>query len=182
MSRLGLFLLGLLTRVTSGSAAVGVLAGVMVILWLTLSPGWNGLLEAYGSPFYGFLTIVFGTVTILGVGSAAAWIFPSGRPDGTGAQPGQTRNRPGSCEDDTAGLPRPSLGETCAFDRNLRVDSSNNTRSTFRSKTTLELCLLTSARGGNMLSNPSTNRRPVGGCCPRIPWPSNPSTHCMVWS
>lgn len=72
---LGLFLLGFLSaRATSGSAAVGVTAGVAVILWLTLSPGWTGSIEAYRSPFHGFLTIVFGTVTILGVGWAASWI------------------------------------------------------------------------------------------------------------
>lgn len=73
---LGLFLLGFLSRrTTSPAAAVGVSAGVVVILWLTLSPAWTGALAPYRSPFHGFLTIVIGTVTILVVGWAASWVF-----------------------------------------------------------------------------------------------------------
>jgi SSS family solute:Na+ symporter len=66
---LGLFLLGFLSRrTTSRSALVGVIAGVLVIVWMSLSPGWTGGLAAWKTPFHGFLTIVFGTLAILVVG------------------------------------------------------------------------------------------------------------------
>jgi len=69
---LGLFLLGFLSRRASSRAAVaGVLAGVLVILWMSLSPGWTGTLAALRSPFHSFLIIVFGTAAILVVGFAA---------------------------------------------------------------------------------------------------------------
>ena len=69
---LGLFLLGVLARrASSRSAAWGVGAGVLMILWLTLSPKWTALPDMLRSPFHGFFTIVFGTTTILLVGFAA---------------------------------------------------------------------------------------------------------------
>jgi SSS family solute:Na+ symporter len=65
---LGLFLLGFLSRrATSADAAAGVTAGVIVILWMTLSPH---------SPFHANLIVVFGTLTILGVG----WLLTARRP------------------------------------------------------------------------------------------------------
>lgn len=63
---LGLFLLGRLVRRAGNREAVGaVVIGVLVIIWLTLSPRWAAWPEALRSPFHGFLTIVFGTLTIL---------------------------------------------------------------------------------------------------------------------
>lgn len=68
---LGLFLLGFLTRRTTNRAAIaGVAAGVVVILWMTLSPKWTSLPDALRSPFHGFLIIVFGTAAIVLVGLA----------------------------------------------------------------------------------------------------------------
>ncbi len=67
---LGLFLLGFISaRVKSQSAAIGVICGVLVISWMSLSPfvftgSWSGL----RSPFHANLTIVLGTITVLFVG------------------------------------------------------------------------------------------------------------------
>lgn len=75
---LGLFLLGMISRKAgNGAAVVGVMLGVMVILWMTLSrteiwpPGW----AAVASPFNNYLVIVFGTLTILLVGWLLASFF-----------------------------------------------------------------------------------------------------------
>jgi solute:Na+ symporter, SSS family len=66
---LGLFLLGFLSRLATNRAAItGVIAGILVILWLTFSPGWDGSLASLRSPFHSFLTIVFGTAALLLVG------------------------------------------------------------------------------------------------------------------
>jgi SSS family solute:Na+ symporter len=75
---LGLFLLGLLSRRTNSRAAlIGVAAGVLVIVWMSLSSKWTGALAAWKTPFHGFLTIVFGTLAILVVGMvASAWNRP----------------------------------------------------------------------------------------------------------
>lgn len=63
---LGLFLLGLMSRRAHGRAALAATAvGVLVILWMTLSPGWNWLPDGTRSPFHSFLIIVFGTTAIL---------------------------------------------------------------------------------------------------------------------
>jgi SSS family solute:Na+ symporter len=68
---LGLFLLGFISRrIPSRAALVGVVAGVLVILWMTLSPRIESLPTAFQSPFHGFLIIVFGTATILLTGLA----------------------------------------------------------------------------------------------------------------
>lgn len=72
---LGLFLLGMLSR-RSGSreGLAGVTVGVLIILWMSLSPKWTGQWAAFHSPFHNFLTVVFGTVAILLVGFLlAAW-------------------------------------------------------------------------------------------------------------
>ncbi|MEY4939345.1 MAG: hypothetical protein RIQ93_1080 [Verrucomicrobiota bacterium] len=68
---LGLFLLGVLSRAASRGALIGVLAGVVVILWMSLSPKWTGAAGAWRSPFHGFLTIVLGTAAVLLVGLLA---------------------------------------------------------------------------------------------------------------
>jgi len=73
---LGLFLLGFLSRRTSSRAAVAaVSAGVVVILWMSLSPSWTGSLAGLRSPFHSFLIIVLGTAAILLVGFVATAIM-----------------------------------------------------------------------------------------------------------
>ena len=71
---LGLFLLGLMSRrANSRHAAVGVVAGVIVIVWMTFSPMLKVFLESHNlqwlvSPFHDNLIVVVGTLTILLVG------------------------------------------------------------------------------------------------------------------
>jgi SSS family solute:Na+ symporter len=66
---LGLFLLGFVTKVVkSRGALVGVCCGVLLILWMTLSPHTVFLPEALRSPFHNFLIIVFGTGMVMGAG------------------------------------------------------------------------------------------------------------------
>lgn len=64
---LGLFLLGYFSRTAKSiEAAVGVTVGVLVILWLSLSPMYftQGGWVAFKSPFHANLTIVLGTMAI----------------------------------------------------------------------------------------------------------------------
>ena len=64
---LGLFLLGFFAkRVTSFAAITGVIAGVILIGWMSLSPiiFTSPQLQRFASPFHGYLSIVFGTTTI----------------------------------------------------------------------------------------------------------------------
>jgi solute:Na+ symporter, SSS family len=64
---LGLFLLGYISKkVTSANAAIGVIVGVMLIAWMSLSPIYftEGWLVRFRSPFHSYLTIVFGTTVI----------------------------------------------------------------------------------------------------------------------
>jgi SSS family solute:Na+ symporter len=66
---LGLFLLGLISRKAGNASAVtGVIIGVLLILWMTLSRNWSGELEMLRSPFHNFMTIVVGPLAILLVG------------------------------------------------------------------------------------------------------------------
>ena len=68
---LGLFLLGLFSpKIKSTAAIIGVLAGVLVIGWMSLSPLFftSDNLEPYASPFHSYLSIVFGTTAIFIVG------------------------------------------------------------------------------------------------------------------
>ncbi|MGI9455162.1 MAG: sodium:solute symporter [Aeoliella sp.] len=86
---LGLFLLGRLSeRIRGAHAAIAVVAGVTVILWMSFSPTeiWPQALAQLRSPFHGFLTIVFGTLVILVVGAAAAWIAPADTARGQNAE------------------------------------------------------------------------------------------------
>jgi SSS family solute:Na+ symporter len=69
---LGLFLLGLISRRANNPAAVtGVVVGVLVIVWMTVSlfPAlWPETLQPLRSPLHSFMIIVVGTLTILLVG------------------------------------------------------------------------------------------------------------------
>lgn len=66
---LGLFLLGMISRQAGNPAAVtGVVVGVLVILWATLSRRATAIPEYLRSPFHSFMVIVVGTLTILLVG------------------------------------------------------------------------------------------------------------------
>ncbi|KJF45723.1 sodium:solute symporter [Draconibacterium sediminis] len=68
---LGLFLLGYFSKkVKSKAAVIGVLAGVLIIGWMSLSPLFftSDALQPYASPFHSYLSIVFGTTAIFIVG------------------------------------------------------------------------------------------------------------------
>lgn len=64
---LGLFLLGMISRRANNPIAVtSVLLGLLIIVWMTLSPQFDQpSLVAFKSPFHLFLVPVFGTLTIL---------------------------------------------------------------------------------------------------------------------
>lgn len=65
---LGLFLLAAFSKITQSNAAlIGTIAGLLVILWLSISPLLFGN-ETLASHFHSFLTIVFATLTIFFVG------------------------------------------------------------------------------------------------------------------
>lgn len=75
---LGLFLLAFLSRkVRRMDAAIGVIAGVVVIIWMSLSPLYftEGNLLAFRSTFHSNLTIVFGTLVIFLVGFLSLKLF-----------------------------------------------------------------------------------------------------------
>ncbi len=75
---LGLFLLGFLSKkVTNIDAAIGVIVGVVVIIWMSLSPLYftEENLLAFKSPFHSNLTIVVGTLVIFLVGFVAMKFF-----------------------------------------------------------------------------------------------------------
>lgn len=68
---LGLFLLAFLSRkIRNVDAAIGVIIGVLVIVWMSLSPLYftQEKLLAFKSPFHSNLTIVIGTMAIFFVG------------------------------------------------------------------------------------------------------------------
>lgn len=75
---LGLFLLGIISRkVKSFHAGVGVVAGILVICWLSLSPVYftDGTWIKFQSPFHTNLAIVIGTTTIFVVGFLFSSLF-----------------------------------------------------------------------------------------------------------
>jgi solute:Na+ symporter, SSS family len=73
----GLFLLGMISRRAGNPAAItGVLVGLLVILWMTVSPHWVGFWSRLSSPFHQFLVIVIGTLVILLVGLLLARARP----------------------------------------------------------------------------------------------------------
>jgi solute:Na+ symporter, SSS family len=68
---LGLFLLGYISKkIKNTHAAIGVVIGVILIAWMSLSPIYftEGALTHFRSPFHNYLTIVFGTSVIFLVG------------------------------------------------------------------------------------------------------------------
>lgn len=75
---LGLFLLGFLSnKVRNIDAAIGVIIGVLIIVWMSLSPLFfnEGSLLKFRSPFHSNLTIVFGTLAISLSGFLLAKLF-----------------------------------------------------------------------------------------------------------
>ena len=75
---LGLFLLGFMCKnVDKVYAAIGVVLGVIVIGWMSLSPVFftDGFLSDFRSPFHANLTIVFGTLVIFLTGFLLSRIF-----------------------------------------------------------------------------------------------------------
>ena len=72
---LGLFLLGFLAKKAGKTPAViGVVLGLSVIIWMSLSPVYfTGNLESLKSPFHNYLTIVFGTITLFFTGFFVSW-------------------------------------------------------------------------------------------------------------
>jgi SSS family solute:Na+ symporter len=64
---LGLFLLGFFSKKAGNvPAVIGVVLGLLVIMWMSLSPASEmGILK---SPFHNYLTIVFGTMTLFFTG------------------------------------------------------------------------------------------------------------------
>lgn len=75
---LGLFLLGYMSKkVRNIDAAIGVIIGALIIIWMSLSPIYftEGDLLAFRSPFHTNLTIVFGTLAISLVGFLLAKLF-----------------------------------------------------------------------------------------------------------
>jgi SSS family solute:Na+ symporter len=73
---LGLFLLGFFAKKAGNTAAItGVIAGLLVIGWMSLSPVYlTGHLEMFKSPFHNYLVIVFGTLTLFFTGFVISWI------------------------------------------------------------------------------------------------------------
>lgn len=80
---LGLFLLGFICRKASRPAALaGVIVGLLVIAWMSLSPYlFTGAWEPYRCRWNGNLTIVFGTMAIFIVGFMVTWLCKPGRPE-----------------------------------------------------------------------------------------------------
>jgi SSS family solute:Na+ symporter len=75
---LGLFLLGYFTRKAQNfEAAAGVLVGVLVICWISLSPSYftDGAWVRFRSPFHTNLAIVLGTTAIFVIGFFLANLF-----------------------------------------------------------------------------------------------------------
>ena len=75
---LGLFLLGYVSKTArKADAVIGVIIGVLLIIWMSLSPVCftEGNLLTFRSPFHSNLTIVFGTITIFLVGFLISKFF-----------------------------------------------------------------------------------------------------------
>jgi SSS family solute:Na+ symporter len=82
---LGLFLLGYVSKTArKAEAVIGVIIGVLLIVWMSLSPicFTEGKFLAFRSPFHSNLTIVFGTITIFLVGFLINKLFYPQPPKG----------------------------------------------------------------------------------------------------
>jgi SSS family solute:Na+ symporter len=72
---LGLFLLGAFSRKSNTQGAIiGVICGVAVIAWMSLSSLADDP-SKYGNTFHSYLTIVFGTLTIFLAGFLVSWLI-----------------------------------------------------------------------------------------------------------
>jgi SSS family solute:Na+ symporter len=72
---LGLFLLAAFVKhISKRGAIAGVVAGILAILWLSLSPVFfaETSLQPFASPLHGYLTIVIGTMIIFLIGFLAS--------------------------------------------------------------------------------------------------------------
>ncbi len=81
---LGLFLLGLVSkRARNPQAMLAVVAGVLVILWMSVStkPWWPVQWAAYASPIHTFMTIVIGTSTVVVTGATLGSLTANRRGD-----------------------------------------------------------------------------------------------------
>jgi SSS family solute:Na+ symporter len=74
---LGLFLLGAFSKKVGNIPMIaGVVSGLFVIMWMSLSPSYfSRYLESFKSPFHSYLTIVFGTMTIFFAGFLIALLI-----------------------------------------------------------------------------------------------------------
>lgn len=80
---LGLFLLGILSKRTTGTAAgVAVAVGVVAILWLTASPELEVLPPQLRNPLHANMTIVVGVLLIFAVGFFISHLTPGSRRGG----------------------------------------------------------------------------------------------------
>jgi len=82
---LGLFLLGYVSKKARKiDAVIGVIIGVLLIIWMSLSPVYftEGKMLAFRSPFHSNLTIVFGTIAIFLVGFLISKLFHPQSPKG----------------------------------------------------------------------------------------------------
>lgn len=74
---LGLFLLGMISRRAGNVAAVtGVVVGVLLIAWMTLSPLATALPDGLKNPMHNYMTVVVGTSVIVLVGMLVAQLAP----------------------------------------------------------------------------------------------------------
>lgn len=75
---LGLFLLGYFSKkVTNMPAIIGVIIGLLVIIWMSLSPAYfTGTLEEFQNPLHSYLTIVIGTLVIFLTGFLLSITLP----------------------------------------------------------------------------------------------------------
>ncbi|MCA9031502.1 MAG: sodium:solute symporter [Planctomycetaceae bacterium] len=93
---LGLFLLGMISRRARNSHAVtSVVAGILLILWLSLSKTkiWPEAWAAWANPFQSLMTIVFGTSSIVLIGVLLTSLFSPGQPpQSSPAGPQQSEN------------------------------------------------------------------------------------------